>query len=100
MKERVIQGVKIACESWLDGSMDFEAAVKFLRSYADDPAIGTAIARAGVNYFRATRDLVKTQAAVMTMRQIEFFRLQAKKKEDEIARLTRTDIPGFLESDR
>ena len=100
MKARVIQGVKIACESWLDGSMDFEAAVKFLRSYADDPAVTIGIARATMNHFRATRDLAKTQAAVMTMRQIEFFRLQAKKKEKEIARLTRPDIPGFLESDR
>lgn len=72
MRDRIFEGVKIACENWLAGEMNFEAAVKFIKSYPDDPCVTIAIARETMNYFRTTRDLEKTQAAIMSMRLAKF----------------------------
>jgi len=99
MKARIIQGVKIACENWLDGTMDFESAAKFIKSYADDPAVDVKIALETMSYFRATGDLEKTKEVIMEMRQVQFERLQAKKEKKAFASLTRPDIPGFIEKD-
>lgn len=88
MKDRIIEGVKIACEKWERGGMDFEEAVKFVKFYADDPAITESIARETMNHFRTTRDLEKTMAAIMVMRKARFDRLQKKGKTRATLNLT------------
>ena len=91
MKDRICEGVKIACESWDSGDSDFETAVQFIKSYADDPAVTVAIARETMNHFRTTRDLEKTQAAIMSMRLAKFNRQLVKSMSKATLSLT---IPG------
>lgn len=99
MKARIIQGVRIACGNWLDGTMDFESAAEFIKSYADDGMVTIAIARDTMNHFRATRDLKKTMDMIMVMRKARFDLIERGKGYRAYVRLTRPDIPGFIEKD-
>lgn len=99
MKARVLRGVEIACQGWLDKELTFEAAIQFLKSYSDDPAVTWKIARETMMYFRCTLDIKKTQYMIMEMRRVEFDRLQRKKKATALMILTRPDLPGFMGKD-